>query len=62
MWVILVGLFQRLAIVDQEIDSIGAQICRFLLLVFIKRQNGGLSYAQELINSPSGELSDEGAK
>jgi hypothetical protein len=50
-----------LAIVDQEIDSIGAQICRFLLLVFIKRQNGGLSYAQELI-SPSGELSDEGAK
>jgi hypothetical protein len=61
MWVILAGLFQRLATVDEEIDSIGAQICRFLLLVFIKRQNGGLSYAQELI-SPSGELSDEGAK
>lgn len=62
MWLILAGLFQRLATVDEEIDSIGAQICRFLLLVFIKRQNGGLfSYAQELI-SPSGELSDEGAK
>jgi hypothetical protein len=39
MWVILAGLFQRLATVDEEIDSIGAQICRFLLLVFIKRQD-----------------------